>query len=62
MTGEFQYPKVEGLDYKPLEPHTAESKWQFCCCQTCQEKRFKLDNMAGPKIDYTTFRLKGENY
>jgi hypothetical protein len=55
-------PRVPGLEYKPLEKHMAESKWQFCNCQTCQEKRFKLDSMPGKKIDYSTFRLPGENY
>ena len=62
MTGEFQYPKVEGLEYKALEAHTADSKWQFCCCQTCQELRFKLDNMKGPKIDYAKYRHSDERY
>ena len=61
-SGEFQYSKDKGLEYKPLEPHTAESKWQFCNCQTCQEKRFKLQNMPGAKIDFNTFRLKDEKY
>ena len=62
MTGEFQYPKVQGLEYKPLEPHMAESKWQFCNCQSCQEKRFKFEILPGPKIDFQTFRLAGERY
>lgn len=58
----FKFAKVLGLEYKPLESHVGESKWQFCNCQTCQEKRFKLDSMPGPKIDYATFRLKDERY
>jgi len=58
----FKFAKVLGLEYKPLEQHVGESKWQFCNCQTCQEKRFKLDSMPGPKIDYQVFRLKDERY
>ena len=54
---EYKFPKVRGLEYKELEQHVAESKWQYCNCQTCQEKRFKLDSMPGKKIDYGTFRL-----
>jgi len=48
--------------YKPFEKHTAESKWQFCNCQSCQDKRFFLDHAPGAPIDYSTFRLKGEHY
>jgi hypothetical protein len=51
-----------GAEGKTIEKHTADSKWQFCCCRTCQEKRKKLDAMPGVKIDYSTFRLKDENY
>lgn len=59
---EFKFPKVAGLEYKPLEQHVAESVWQRCNCQTCQEKRFLLDCMPGPKIDYSTYRRKDEKY
>ena len=52
----------EHMEYKPIEKHTAESKWQFCNCETCQEKRFKLDNLPGKAINYKTFRLKDEDY
>jgi len=58
----MKFPRVPGLEYKEINEHVAESKWQFCNCQTCQEKRFKLDSMPGPKIDYQTFRLKDERY
>jgi hypothetical protein len=58
----YENPRIEGVEYQPLEKHVSESKWQFCNCQTCQEKRFKLDSMPGPKIDYQTFRLKDERY
>jgi len=58
----YQNPRVKCLEYRPLEIHIAESRWQFCNCQSCQEKRFKLDSMPGPKIDYGTFRLKDERY
>jgi len=50
------------IEYEPFEPHTADSKWQFCNCQSCQEKRVRLDRMPGPKIDYATFRNKDEKY
>jgi len=46
----------------PLEKHTADSKWQFCNCETCQRKRMYLDSLPGPKIDYATFRHKDERY
>lgn len=58
----FKFPTLPGMEYKPIEEHTADSKWQFCNCQTCQEKRFRLDCMPGPKINYAKFRLKDENY
>jgi hypothetical protein len=59
---EFKFSKVQGLEYKPLEKHVAESVWQRCNCQTCQEKRHRLDLIPGPKIDYATFRNKDERY
>ena len=46
----------------PLEEHTAESKWQYCNCRTCQEKRMKLESMPGAKIDWNKIRLKDERY
>ena len=46
----------------PFEKHTADSKWQFCKCETCQKKRALLDSLPGKQIDYATFRLPGERY
>ena len=54
--------KIEQPLPNPLEKHTAESRWQFCNCETCQRKRVTLDSMPGEKINYATFRHKGENY
>lgn len=60
--GVYENPRIQGMEYKELEPHVAESRWQFCNCQSCQEKRFRLVSMPGPKIDFQTFRLKDERY
>jgi oligoribonuclease (3'-5' exoribonuclease) len=49
-------------EYAPLEKHVAESKWQFCNCQSCQDRRFLLDSLPGTKIDYATYRHKDEKY
>jgi hypothetical protein len=46
----------------PIEKHTADSKWQFCKCKTCQRKRKYLDSLPGTPIDYATFRHKDERY
>jgi hypothetical protein len=54
--------KVEQTLPNPLEKHTADSKWQFCNCGTCQRKRLALNALPGKKIDYATFRHVGENY
>lgn len=55
--------ELDGRVYvKPFEKHTAESRWQFCNCLTCQNKRILLDSLPGPKIDFTKFRLKDEDY
>ena len=55
--------KVPGIAYKePFERHIAESKWQFCNCQTCQETRDRLDKAPGTKINYETYRRKDERY
>jgi len=45
-----------------LEPHTAESRWQFCMCGSCREKRRLLDMLPGKAIDYQTYRHKDEKY
>lgn len=47
---------------KPIEKHTADSKWQYCCCEYCQRKRMKMEAMPGAKIDWDKLRLKDEKY
>jgi hypothetical protein len=55
--------KWEGREYlEPFEKHTGDSKWQFCNCLTCQNKRCFLDGLPGKPIDYQTFRNKDERY
>lgn len=49
-------------DYKPLEVHTCDSKWQFCNCKSCQEYRFLIESMPGKPIDFATYRHKDEKY
>ena len=46
----------------PTEKHTAESKWQFCNCETCQRRRRFIDRAPGGPIDYPTYRRKDERY
>ena len=48
--------------FEKKEEHTADSKWQYCMCKWCQEKRYKLENMPGATIDWNKFRLKDEKY
>jgi len=60
--GFYVIPKVEPTLPNPIEKHTAESRWQYCNCKTCQSKRIFLDALPGQKIDYNTFRHRGENY
>jgi hypothetical protein len=62
MEKRIGYLQPEKIEMKPLERHVAESKWQYCFCRTCQEKRWKLDHLPGPKIDYDKLRLKDEHY
>ena len=45
-----------------LEIHMADSKWQFCNCESCQRRRKLIDDTSGTKIDYTTYRKKDEKY
>ena len=47
---------------KPFGVHTAESKWQTCRCRSCQEKRFTLESLPGPKVDWAKYRNKDEDY
>ena len=44
-------PKIE---YKPFEEHQAESRWQTCNCQTCQEKRAMLEGIRGEPLPWQT--------
>lgn len=55
-------PVTRGLEYKELEEHTAESKWQYCNCQSCQENRYRIEQIPGPKINWDKVRLKDEKY
>jgi len=45
----YRYP---GLEYKEFTEHVAESRWQTCDCQSCQEKRFLLEQLPGEKIKW----------
>jgi len=56
--GYFEVPR----EYKPLEKHVAESKWQYCNCKSCQDIRFFIDAQPGTPIDYNTYRHKDEKY
>lgn len=50
-------------EYEPLEVHTAESKWQFCRCASCQDKRQLILSAPSEKpIDFATYRRKDEKY
>lgn len=55
-------PKEWEPDPATIVEHTADSKWQYCMCRTCQQKRWKLDHLPGPPINYDTLRLPGERY
>jgi hypothetical protein len=57
-----ELPQVELELPNPIEKHTADSKWQFCNCKTCQTKRLTLDSLPGKPIDYATYRRKDEKY
>lgn len=46
----------------PIEPHVAESKWQFCNCRSCQEKRALILSMPGKEIDFAKYRRSDERY
>lgn len=50
------------VELKPLEEHTAESKWQFCNCRSCQEKRALILSMPGKEIDFAKYRRSDERY
>ncbi len=46
-------------EFKPLEEHRAESRWQFCNCRSCQEYRFLIESQPGSPIDFKTYRKEG---
>jgi len=54
--------KNEEVFPNPLEPHTAESKWQFCNCRSCQGKRALILSMPGKEIDFAKYRRSDERY
>ena len=66
MSNVKQFGVVGIPDWEPpkesITEHTADSRWQYCMCRTCQQKRWKLDHMAGPPINYDKLRLKDEHY
>jgi len=60
--GQVGYIKQDEEFKNPIEEHTADSKWQYCNCRSCQRKRAYLDAMPGPKINYDKIRNKDEDY
>jgi len=60
--GQIGHMPAREREYKPLEVHTADSKWQFCCCKSCQDYRFLIDSQPGTPINYATYRKKDERY
>jgi len=46
----FRDPRIKYIE--PFEEHKAENRWQTCNCQTCQEKRFNLEQLPGPRIKW----------
>lgn len=46
----------------PFEKHTADSKWQYCMCETCQRHRKYLQARSDKPINWDTLRLKDERY
>jgi hypothetical protein len=61
VTGRYLDPT---MDYKlPFERHVAESVWQRCGCQSCQEYRHLILTRPGSLImNFETFRHKDERY
>ncbi len=62
MKGQVPVLSVQKREYKPLEVHTADSKWQFCCCKSCQDYRFLIESQPGSPINFKTYRHKDEPY
>jgi hypothetical protein len=48
--------------YQVIEEHTADSKWQYCMCRSCQDRRETIEKIPGPPINWDTLRLKDERY
>ena len=61
VTGRYLDPRI---DYKvPFERHVAESVWQRCGCQSCQEYRNLILTRPGSLImNFETLRHKDERY
>lgn len=57
---------ISNLDERPfpnpIEDHTADSKWQYCNCRSCQGKRRMMESLPGTKLDFDKIRLKDEKY
>lgn len=50
-------------EYKTLDKHVAESKWQYCNCKSCQDIRFRIEEAPpGTKFNFDTYRRKDEKY
>lgn len=48
---------------QPFDKHVAESKWQYCMCKTCQERRHLIEMAPGVgKVDFDKLRHKDEPY
>lgn len=55
--------RVEHEYELPIEKHTADSKWQYCKCKSCQDKRaFILAAPGGKNFDFNAFRHRDEKY
>lgn len=63
MPGQGHVSHMPGTEeFVGKEEHTAESKWQFCGCKSCQEYRFLILSQPGSPIDFNTYRKKDERY
>lgn len=63
MPGQGHVRQMPGLrEFVGKEPHTADSRWQFCGCRSCQEFRFLIESQPGSAIDFRTYRHKDEKY
>lgn len=63
MKGQIDQLPSQKRDYAlPLDEHTADSKWQFCNCRSCQDYRFLIESQPGKQVDFSTYRKKDEKY